>query len=93
MFGIGLPELIILFFIANIIALILAIIKGSKAEKFKTLIFAMSFYEYLGWIICISLIGIPIGLTMVLTAQCVRLFIEIEKNTAGSKKLLEELKK
>jgi len=81
------------FIILLIVFLVVPIVKAyhaaKQADKFKTLVFITTFYEWLGWIICFTIIGIPIGLGLVLIAQLSRVFIQIEANTNQSLNLLK----
>ncbi len=70
-----------------------AYIASKSTERLKTLVFITTFYEWLGWIICITIIGIPIGFGLVLSAQTVRLLINIEDNTRQATKLLQSIQK
>lgn len=81
---------IIIFIIVFLIPLVKAFDASKKADKFKSLVFVITFYEWLGWIICITIIGIPVGLSLVLAAQSIRVLIEIEKNTSETRNLLKK---
>jgi len=69
-----------------IIAFLTPIYKGyfaaKEAEKFKTLVFVTTYFEWLGWILCITIIGIPFGLGLVLVSQSAHLQIKslLEQN-------------
>ena len=80
--NLGSLPIILFIIIILLIPFIKAFQAAKEAKKLKTLVFVTTFYEWMGWIICCTIIGIPIGLGLVLLAQVVRLLIEIEKNTS-----------
>jgi len=67
-----------------------AYLAAKEAVKFKALVFVTTFFEWVGWIICITIIGLPIGLAFVLAAQSARVLIEIEKNTAETRSSVKQ---
>jgi hypothetical protein len=87
--GIIPPGLVFILLIILLIPFLMAIKAAKQAEKFKTLVFIVVFYEWLGWILCFSIIGIPIGIGLVLLSQLSRVFIQIEENTSQTLKLLK----
>ena len=62
---------LVIFFLPAIKAFSAA--KGAK--KFKALVFVTTFFEWLGWSLCITIIGIPIGLALVLAGQSGRVLV------------------
>ncbi|MBC2719703.1 MAG: hypothetical protein HGJ96_08955 [Desulfobacteraceae bacterium] len=86
-FGAFVPLIILLIIL--LIPVIKAYNAAKEAEKFKTLVFVTTFYEYLGWILCFTIIGIPIGLVLVLASQLSNVLIKIEANTSGTLTLLK----
>ena len=47
--------------------------------------------EWFGWMLCVTLVGIPLGLALVLNAQCAQLAIRTEKNTREARDLLRQM--
>jgi len=83
-------RLLVLIGIISVIPIYKAFTASKQAEKFKILVFVITFYEWVGWILCITIVGIPIGLGLVLISQYIRLTIEIENNTRKTNELLEK---
>lgn len=81
---------IMLLLIIFLVPTVKAYLAAKKAEKFKALVFATIFFEWVGWIICITIIGIPFGLALILAGQSARVLIEIEKNTSETRMLLKQ---
>jgi hypothetical protein len=88
----GGPFLLVLLLIILIVPVVKAYNAAKQAEKFKTLVFILTFYEWLGWILCFTIIGIPIGLGFVLASQLSRVFIQIEANTHQTLKIMQSHK-
>ena len=80
---------LLICFILFIMPIIKAYIIAKEAEKFKTLVFIKSFYESLGWLLCLTIIGIPVGLGFVLLARSCTVLIKIEANTSQTLTLLK----
>ncbi len=83
------PALMI-FLIIFLLPIVKSYLATKEAVKFKALVFVTTFFEWVGWIICITIIGLPIGLAFVLAAQSARVLIEIEKNTAETRNLVKQ---
>lgn len=90
--GGGVVPIIIVSIIILLLPLILGIIAASKAPRFKLLVFVVVFYETLGWIFIVTIIGSPIGIGLILTSQLARLFINLEKDVNEIKNILNSNK-
>lgn len=88
--GSFLGTLVLLLVIALLVPLFKAFQAAKETEKFKALVFVVTFYEWFGWVLCITIIGIPFGLGLVLASQAVRLLIEIEKQTRKTNSMLAD---
>lgn len=61
------------------------------ARRHKTLHALAKFTEIAGWLICITIAFIPIGLLLVVAAQSILVNVEVENNTRRTNALLEEI--
>ena len=52
--------------------------------KYKTLFAIVKFNNFIGWILVITILGIPLGLPMILLGQAILVQIAIEKNTRAT---------
>jgi len=91
MFGLGTPEILLLFGIFVLVPIIRGLIESAKAKKFKLLVFSLTFTETFGFILCISIIGIPLGILLIMQAQKEKVNIEIEKNTSQTNEILNSM--
>lgn len=91
------PSNVFNYLLIIIVIMLIPIFKAynaaKSAQKFKTLIFVSTFIEWFGWILCITIIGIPIGLGLVLSSQAAGVLIQIENNTGQATELLKSLQK
>jgi hypothetical protein len=91
MFGLGTPELLLFVVIFIGIPLIIAVIRAFQNKELRTLVFAVTFVEIFGFVICITIILIPVGILLILNAQHVMVHIKTEKNTRETNILLQKL--
>ncbi|MDE3032325.1 MAG: hypothetical protein KGI56_01550 [Acidobacteriota bacterium] len=89
----GLYFVYTVFFVIFIIPLIMAIRASIAATKYKTYIFVITYFEWWGWILCLTIIGIPLGLGLVLGSQAARVLVDIEANTRVAANQLSQGKK
>lgn len=66
---------------ALLIPLVRAVAAAKAAPKYKTYVFVITYIEVFGWIVCVTIIGIPLGLILVLGSQAARVLLDIEANT------------
>ncbi|GEM_PF-3573950 len=85
--------LLVIVIAGFIIPVVKAYHAAQQASEFKTLVFITTFYEWIGWVLCFTIVGIPIGLGFVLASQLSRVFIKIEDNTHQALKLLQSNQK
>lgn len=81
MFGFGTPEILFLMALFIILPTIKGFMAASKNIEFKVLVFTVAFVETFGFVICITIILIPLGMLLVLVAQNIKVNIQTEKNT------------
>ena len=87
MFGLGIQELVILAILLIIIPLIIGIVSAVQTKESKVLFFSAAYTETLGFIFCISIILMPVGVLLVLFAESVKVQYKTEKNTRDINKL------
>lgn len=80
------PLILIALFVVFLFPIVMATRAALAATKYKTYVFVITYFEWLGWVVCLTIIGIPVGLGLVLSSQAARILVDIEANTREATK-------